>query len=446
MIHFTLALVLSVFVALTVAQDASPDFQNVTYTSSFKPASDSGEMSITTYFSPDTSIQTETNLIVNAQSSIDIGIPSFGSWSYCASSYQGVYGCKVADQRKETFPIFQALLNAINRGVEVRILTNNYYGPNETLSDGYIDPVSFLALAGAKVRYFASLTFLHSKYMNVDGKQTQISSVNYSQTSFMKNREAGVIVEGSSAVAAFTTKVFDFDWNLGVDWPLLTYSKTNMDIITDKTAVKVVFPPTPSFPGSYVTTATTTTDSMDVEVFTSPDNAWDTVSADIQQSKSLKVYIYQITDQDWCDFVGNYSGEITLLVSNKIFSYGDYESALACYTHLSKNNIKIRKTNAKMYTYSHQKYWILDDNRVYLSTGNWGDTDYPAGSDVFPAYDQNPSAWRKTNRDFTIKMQNSAIVEIYNNLFTEDFNLGYYWTPSSDDQWTSDENDFDLEF
>ncbi|EGG24484.1 phospholipase D [Cavenderia fasciculata] len=421
---------LTIIATICVAQDASGDFQNLTYVAKVKPVTDSGSMSITTYFSPDTSIQTETNLIQNAQESIDIAIPGFDSWNYCTDTYEGVYGCTVANQRsQETFPIFQALLNAIHRGVAVRIISNNFYSVNETLTSGYIDPLSFLALTGAQVRYFTTLTFLHSKYMNVDGKQTSISSINFSQTSFMKNREAGVIVQGSSAISDFTTSVFELDWDLAIDWPTISYSASDMSIITDKTPVTVNIPQPTSFPGSYVTKATTTTGNVDAEVFTSPDNAWTTVSDDISSSKSLKVYIYQITDQDWCDFVGNYTGELTILVSSKIYSHADYESAYLCYSHLYGKGITIRKTASNMYTYSHQKYWILDDNRVYVSTGNWGDTDYPTGSNVFPAYNQSPQLWRKTNRDFTIKMQNSDIVDIYSTLFEEDYSRGYDWYP-----------------
>lgn len=45
----------------------------------------------------------------------------------------------------KSFPLFAALLNAINRGVTVRILTNYYVTPCDA---GLIDPISFWALAG----------------------------------------------------------------------------------------------------------------------------------------------------------------------------------------------------------------------------------------------------------------------------------------------------------
>ena len=52
---------------------------------------------------------------------------------------------------------------------------------------------------------------MHAKYMAVDGKRVSISSVNWSKTSYTKNREAGVVFE-SNAINVFCTNVFDADW------------------------------------------------------------------------------------------------------------------------------------------------------------------------------------------------------------------------------------------
>jgi len=420
MIKILIAFVLICGVVLS--QDVPDDYQNTTYSAQFSPVSASGEISVTTYFSPDNSIGFETQLVENAKNTIDIGIPGFDSWIYCTDTYKGVYGCTVAKQRTETFPIFQALLNAINRGVQVRILSNYY--SNSTYTPGYIDPLGYLKLAGAQVRYFTTLTFLHTKYMNIDGTQSAISSINYSQTSFMKNREAGVLIENSEPLTNFTNSVFQFDWDQSVDWPTITYSASDMQIITDKTPIKVVIPPPNTFSGAYVTTPTTVKGKQTVEVFASPDFAFETVAADIKQSSSMKVYIYQITGTTWCNVMANYPGKLTILVSNDIFDQADWEAATQCYTTLYNKGITIRKTAYGMYTYSHQKYWILDDSMVYLSTGNMGDTDFPDGSNDFPAYNQDPSSWRKTNRDFNVKMTDSKLVEVYETLFEKDYALG----------------------
>ncbi|EAL72385.1 phospholipase D [Dictyostelium discoideum AX4] len=422
-------LLLTVLLLCTVFLVQSQDFQNETYVSKFEPVSSNGKASITTYFSPDTSLKVETDLIVNAKESIDIAIPGMDSWIYCTDSYQGVYGCTVAKQRTETFPIFQALLNAVNGGIKVRIITNNYYTPgaNGSCSDGQIDPLSFLALAGAEVKYFTTVTYLHSKYCNVDGGTSSISSINYSQTSFMKNREAGVIVSGNDDLTDFTNQVFEYDWNHGIPWPTITYTPAEMKIITDKTMIDVVIPSPTSFPGSYVTTVTTVNEAMDTTVFTSPDFAWEQVKADIDASSSMLVYIYQITGPSWCDLLGNYSGSLTILVSDVIFDEADYESAVLCYNHLYNNGITIRKTAKNMYTYSHQKYWVLDNKTVYLSTGNWGETDFPDGSSDFPPSDS--SDWRKINRDFNIKMVDPKLTAVYTNLFKADYALGFDYHP-----------------
>jgi hypothetical protein len=66
--------------------------------------------------------------------------------------------CPVAFVRNnEEFPVFQALLNAIHRGVKVRIMTNDF--GNECFP-GMITPLDFLTLAGAQTTAFATLTFL----------------------------------------------------------------------------------------------------------------------------------------------------------------------------------------------------------------------------------------------------------------------------------------------
>jgi len=107
----------------------------------------------------------------------------------------------------------------------------------------------------------------------------------------------------------------------------------------------------------------------------------------------------------------------------------DYKDATACYTRLYKEGFTIRKTEAYLYTYSHQKYWIVDDEVVFLGTGNWGATDYPTGSDEFPPYGRG---WRLINRDYTIAITNKDIVDIFLTTFDEDYKRGYDWYPKKD--------------
>jgi len=289
--------------------------------------------------------------------------------------------------------------------------------------------LGFLSLAGADVRYFTTVTFIHSKFISTDNKTAAVSSVNFSQTSFMLNREAGLIIEGNDEILAFLDGVFDADFAQALPWQTISYSESDMKIIKDSSELPVVIPPPHSFNNSspYITPLTTITGSMEIEAFTSPDMAYNTIVAALDAASDVQVYIYQITD-DMCDYISNNTNKFsTIFVSNEIYDKPDYYSAKACYTRLYDQGLTIRKTEENTYTYSHQKYWIVDKTTLFLSTGNWGGTDYPFGSDVFPPYGY--SQWRLTNRDFTIKITNADIVAIFQKTLDEDYQRGWDWRP-----------------
>lgn len=131
--------------------DPSFDHQQKTYTASFEPVSAQNlDMSLTPFFSPDHSIDTLVDLINGAKTSIDIETPGVGSWSGCSSGSTCI-GCSVENMNAEEFPVFPALLNAVHRGVTVRLITNNY---NDVVCDGEIDMLNFWALNGIQVKWY----------------------------------------------------------------------------------------------------------------------------------------------------------------------------------------------------------------------------------------------------------------------------------------------------
>ena len=130
---------------------------------------------------------------------------AFKSWANCTDQDEcrgeiKCTGCPIQQQRNETFPVFPALLNAVHeRGVKIRIITNNFSTPT---CPGSISPLDWLVLNNIQVRFYTSTTFVHTKYIAIDkGAKTAISSVNWSYTSFLKNREAGVILENCTCSA-----------------------------------------------------------------------------------------------------------------------------------------------------------------------------------------------------------------------------------------------------
>jgi phosphatidylserine/phosphatidylglycerophosphate/cardiolipin synthase-like enzyme len=418
---------------LAFAQDPTYDHQVKTYTANYQPVTQTNvQGSLTPFFSPVHSAKELTKLIENAKSNIDIGTPGWDSWSNC-TQFTGPVGCSVAFVRNsESFPIFQALLNAIFRGVKVRILTN-YYGVKT--ATGMITPLDFLSLAGAQVRYYRTTTFMHAKYMNADNDTASSSSVNYSYTSFMENREAGFIIQGNgfSSFFNFFSSIFEFDWNEATAWPIdQTYNSTDMAIIKNTSPVKVVIPPPRNISGSYVPPLVTVTHTFsNFGLITSPDYACTTVMAALQTAQtSIAVQIYQITPGPFCNFfISKFNAglNVTILVSDEIFSYDDYEQAKACYTSMYNAGLVVRKTKYDMFKYTHAKFWIIDGQQMFLSTGNLGATDYPSGSNVFPPYGQ--SGWRDTNRDFTVQINDPTIINIFQDVINGDWKTGHNFYP-----------------
>ena len=150
--------------------DPPYDNQVNTYTADLPPVSSVGTGLIATpYFSPDWSSNVTVELINAATTTIDIETPSFASWSGCTpftDAPQCTKGCSAPDVMAEEFPVMPALLNAIHqRGVSVRILTNDYGTPDCV---GTYTPLTVLLLNGASIRWYNQTTFMHAKYMAID--------------------------------------------------------------------------------------------------------------------------------------------------------------------------------------------------------------------------------------------------------------------------------------
>eukprot|EP00941_MAST-03F_sp_MAST-3F-sp1_P004969 g4969.t1 len=391
--------------------DPSFDHQTKTYKSHFKPVEVTGELDLTPFFSPDHSLDFETSLIGSAKKTLDVGTPGVSSWSECTSYGDKCQGCEVQKASEEKFPVFQALLNAIHRGVHVRILTNDY---NATVCDGKVDPLTFLALAGAEITYYHSTTFMHAKYLQVDSEKASVSSVNWTRNSFTNDREAGLLIGGEDAAPAlqFLTKVFESDLANGKpykpDAEALGLTANDLTIIRNK-AVRTVpkqkkhgleerhyrspMPVSIASSGSSLT------------MYTSPDYSLKTLQAQLSRvKKSLKLYVYQITSLDLCDTLIDMKKrgvKITILVSKSIYGQADQDFAANIYKKLNDAGIIIHTAyQYNSYMYSHQKVWIIDDEELGLSTGNWSPSDFPDSS-TFPTHKSGKS-WKSTNRDFDI--------------------------------------------
>ncbi|MHA1909398.1 MAG: phospholipase D-like domain-containing protein, partial [Candidatus Thorarchaeota archaeon] len=145
-------------------------YSTATYTRPFATAGEfSGTMKVTPIFSPDTSLQGILYMINSAQATLDIQIPYFTN---------------VGDAG-EVDQIIDAILAAKDRGVTVRVISDEEKDW-ELVEDIFIE--HDIPIAWQDTRWF---TANHNKGIIVDGRMVLISSINYSEGSITRNREAG---------------------------------------------------------------------------------------------------------------------------------------------------------------------------------------------------------------------------------------------------------------
>ncbi len=310
---------------------------------------------------------------------------------------------------------------------QVRVLTNNYETPD---CPGTISVLPFLALNKIEVVYYASTTFLHSKFILVDGKRASVSSINFSQTSFVRNREAGAIIEGVNAgpFIAFLQSVYDDDWAHGI--PLLPnvtqWNRTQLAVIQNTSKIDIVLPaPGSNWKDYYVTPVPKPiTASARFMLATAPDYAMQTLSTFFNEATAtLDIMVYQVTEQEVVDQIlalAKRGVVVRLLVSSSIFGADDCASANTMYAQLTAAGQAVL-TTTRHFTYSHQKFAIVDGNSVVWSTGNLSPSDLPPNEQQidFPPY--GSSGWVKVNRDFSMYIRgNAAYAEPFQDVFDHD--------------------------
>lgn len=187
-----------------------------TYTHPFTQTTITEYAEVTPIFSPDNSYELVSELIQSAQSTIDVELQYIK------------FDCDALND----------LIDAALRGVSVRVLIPKPGVSNENVTEVLIN-------AGASVRFFKGLGHNHNKYISVDGETVQISSINWSNNSFVNNREAGAIVKNPT-VADYFKEIFDFDWDQseipsGYMSPITIISPKNGAIISSTHTFQIAF-------------------------------------------------------------------------------------------------------------------------------------------------------------------------------------------------------------
>lgn len=161
------------------------------------------------------------------------------------------WGASVPNQSQANtpMPLVQELINAARRGVKVRVLLDGKYDKssdpeakansatvqllNQIAQAEGLDMIArimpFVVIRGSVdsddylVREFPGYNEVHNKGIIVDGSQVLISSINGTQASWLRNREAAVIVENLE-LGEYFGDAFWYDWYDGTaqSWPVIT--------------------------------------------------------------------------------------------------------------------------------------------------------------------------------------------------------------------------------
>jgi cardiolipin synthase len=117
--------------------------------------------------------------------------------------------------------IVGALSNAAKGGVNVRIITPQCVkGNNPKLDYPALRSLAADGVATKVMPYPATPThpYMHSKMILVDQRVAYVGSVNFTETSLLRNREAGIIFVNDTATQTIR-QLFETDWTNAIDVP-----------------------------------------------------------------------------------------------------------------------------------------------------------------------------------------------------------------------------------
>lgn len=140
-------------------------------------------------WSPENSRQRLTELLDEAQASLDLEQPS------------------LLDDG-----LIERLIAAAQRGAAVRVITPAVLDPGEP----EYEPLSRLVAGGVAVR-FLDEPYVHAKAILVDGRLAFVGSQNFTSVSLDHNRELGIAFDDAAAVNRLAS-YFLQDWNLAQPW------------------------------------------------------------------------------------------------------------------------------------------------------------------------------------------------------------------------------------
>lgn len=115
-------------------------------------------------------------------------------------------------------PVVRALLQARNRGVDIKLVADSKANTAEDRSGKARAALGALVNAGVQVRLVDVFAIAHDKVTVIDGEHTETGSFNYTAAAASRNSENVMVVWNNPQLAQGYLKHWERNWRLGHDW------------------------------------------------------------------------------------------------------------------------------------------------------------------------------------------------------------------------------------
>ena len=166
---------------------------------------------------------------------------------------------------------------------------------------------------------------------------------------------------------------------------------------------------------------------MNVTTFVGPDYSNETLTHFLKSAtESIYVEIYQFTSPGILGLIheiynDNPSIDIKVMISERVVSLGDYN----VYTmwNLTQLGIPVRWTS-DTFTFSHQKFVIIDNDTTIVKAGNWARPSFPLSEWESGSSGGFTQKNYEGNREFNIAMTDDVVTQYYRDVFDYDWSIG----------------------
>jgi phosphatidylserine/phosphatidylglycerophosphate/cardiolipin synthase-like enzyme len=167
--------------------------------------------------------------------------------------------------------------------------------------------------------------------------------------------------------------------------------------------------------------------NMNVTTFVGPDYGNETITRFLKGAKeSIYVEIYQFTSPGFLNLIEELhndkpSLDIKVMISEHVVSEGEYNTYTMWY--LTQLGIPVRWTS-DTFTFSHQKFVIIDNTTTIVQAGNWAKLSFPMNKWESGSSSGFTQKNYIGNREFNIAMTDEVVTQYYRDVFDYDWSIG----------------------